>query len=114
MALIVLVGLLNFHIPHFLIETAKPSAVGSGLLETVFLLNLVGSLAAAAGISMDARWGWLFGIGIATLSFVLYLAQETVGLPGLPQMWLEPSRIVALTLEAVFMIVALRHLAAVR
>jgi hypothetical protein len=108
--LVVLVGLLNFHIPHFFIESAKTSVAGSGLLEVIYAVNLLGALVAAAGIATNARWGWLLGVAIAALSFALYVAQETVGLPGLPKMWLEPSRIVSLMLEAGFVCMARWHL----
>lgn len=84
--LIIIIGLLNFHIPHFLIETGNASASGSRLLEVVFMVNLSGALGAAVGISGSARWGWLLGIVVAIASVILYLAQETVGLPGLPKM----------------------------
>jgi hypothetical protein len=43
---------------------------------------------------------------MAGTSFTLYLSQETVGLPGLPKVWLEPSRIVSLVVEALFVLVA--------
>ena len=45
---------------------------------------------------------------IVGVSFGLYLAQETVGLPGLPQNWWEPSRILSLVIDALFMVLA-RH-----
>jgi hypothetical protein len=37
--LIVIVGLLNFHIPHFLIESTTHFGPASRLLELVFLAN---------------------------------------------------------------------------
>ena len=104
--LIVIVGLLNFHVPHFLIEPAASVGDGSSLLELVFLSNLLGALAAAVGIYRNGRWGWFLGMVMAGTSFTLYLAQETVGLPGLPKVWLEPSRIVSLVVEALFVHVA--------
>jgi hypothetical protein len=45
-------------------------------------------------------------------SFALYLVQETVGLPGLPKAWLEPSRLVALLIELTLVLVARARLAA--
>jgi len=105
--LILLVGLFSFHIPHFLFEGGATSS-GSGLLEGVFLLNLVGAVVAAVGTYVSARWGWDIGLLVVALSFVLYVAQETVGLPGLPQNWFEPSRILSLVFEAAFLAVAWR------
>jgi hypothetical protein len=61
---------------------------------------------AAFGIFRNRRWGWLLGILLASISFVLYLAQETVGLPGLPKVWWEPSRIVSLMVEGFFVVLA--------
>lgn len=102
--LIAVTGLLNFHIPHFLIESPTSTGDASHILELVLLANLVGALVAAVGIYRATRWAWLLGMLVASLSFLLYLAQETVGLPGLPKMWLEPSRIVALVVEGLFVI----------
>jgi hypothetical protein len=103
--LIVVVGLLNFHVPHFLLECAA-TAGNETTLEWVFLANLLGAVVAAVAIWRNRRWGWLLGVCIVGLSFVLYLAQETVGLPRLPKNWLEPSRIVALIVEALFLVLA--------
>jgi hypothetical protein len=103
MVLIVVVGLLNFHIPHFLIE---PTPHASYLLEVALLANVLGAVVAALGIFLGHRWGWLLGIVIAVISVTLYIAQETVGLPGLPKMWWEPSRLVALLVEGLFLVVA--------
>jgi hypothetical protein len=102
--LIVLVGLLNFHLPHFLLESTTSFNAATYLLEFVFLLNLLGAVVAAVGIYRHLRWGWLLGLVIVGVSFVLYLAQETVGLPGLPKVWWEPSRIVSLIIEALFVV----------
>jgi len=103
--LIVIVGLLNFHLPHFLLERAM-AAGNETNLELVFLANLLGAAIAAVAIWRNQRWGWLLGLLVVGLSFVLYLAQESVGLPGLPQNWLEPSRIVSLIIGALFILVA--------
>src|SRR6266568_853930 len=104
--LIVMVGLLNFHVPHFLLESPKYFGSASSLLELVLLATLLGAVVAAVGIYRNMPWGWLLGILIASISFVLYLAQETVGLPGLPKMWWEPSRIVSLIVEGLFVVLA--------
>jgi uncharacterized membrane protein YhdT len=104
--LIVIVGLLNFHVPHFLIESPKSFGSASSLLELALSANLLGAAVAAVGIYRNRRWGWLLGILLAGICFVLYLAQETVGLPGLPQTWWEPSRIVSLMVEGLFVVLA--------
>ncbi len=110
--LIVIVGLLNFHIPHVLLERPQYVGFASYLLESVFLANLLGALVAAVGIYRNARWGWSLGVLFAATSLVLYIAQETVGLPGLPRNWLEPSRILALVIEGLFVVLAYyQHLA---
>ncbi len=93
--LIVIVGLLNFHLPHFLLE--RPTSAGDeAYFEFVFLANLLGAVIAAVAIWRNRRLGWLLGVLVVGLSFVLYVTQETVGLPGLPKNWWEPSRIVSL------------------
>jgi hypothetical protein len=109
--LIVLTGLLTFHPPHFLVEAGRhPSSVGSALLEVVLAVNLGAAVLAAVGIARNARWGWVLGVVIASLAVGLYLAQQTVGLPGLPRDRWEPSRIVSLVVEALFIAVAVRQL----
>ena len=111
MVLIVVVGLLNFHIPHFLIEPALDGSYATYLLELALLVNVLGAVIAAVGIYLGHRWGWLLGVVIAAISVVLYVVQETVGLPGLPKMWLEPSRLLALLIEGLFVVLAGRQVA---
>jgi len=105
-ALIVIVGLLNFHVPHFLLERAASPGDTSTGLELVFVANLLCALVAAAAIWRHRGWGWWLGLVIVGVSFALYVAQETVGLPGLPQSWWEPSRIVSVAVEVLFILVA--------
>ena len=104
--LIIAIGLLNFHVPHFLLEPGKTAGVASGVLELVLLANLLGAVVAAFGIARGQSWGWRLGVAVAAFSVLLWLAQETVGLPGLPRQWREPSRIVALLLEAAYLALA--------
>jgi hypothetical protein len=108
--LVLATGLLNFHVPHFLLESSTSFDFAARLLELLFVVNLLGAIAAAVGIAGGARWGWLLGIVVAAVSFLLSLAQETVGLPGLPQSWSEPSRIVAVFIEVGLVITARRQL----
>jgi hypothetical protein len=44
------------------------------------------------------------------VALALYVTQESVGLPGLPQNWLEPSRIVSLIFDALFIAVARKYI----
>jgi len=39
-----------------------------------------------------------------------YVIQQTLGLPGLAKNWWEPSRIVSLAVQALFLVVAVRQL----
>jgi hypothetical protein len=68
---------------------------------------------AALGIYFGLGCGWLLGVVAASISVVLYVVQEIVGLPGLPKMWLEPSRLLALLVEGLFVVLAERQLATV-
>jgi hypothetical protein len=105
---IVVTGLLTFHPPHFLLEAGKHS-IGQGvyLLDCGLAANLLAAaVVAAIGIARNARWGWWLGIVLAAVAVGLYLLQQTIGLPGLPRNWADPSRIVALAVEAVFVAVA--------
>lgn len=109
-ALIVVVGLLNFHLPHFLIEPTGNRSYATYLLELGLLANVLGAVIAALGIYLGRRWGWLLGAVVALVSVALYVGQETVGLPGLPKMWLEPSRLLALLVEGLFLALAARQM----
>jgi hypothetical protein len=51
---------------------------------------------------------------IVLISVLLYITQETVGLPGLPQNWFEPSRLISLAIETTFLFLAQRQLTAAR
>lgn len=108
--MILAIGVLNFHPPHFLVESGSSArTLGSDLLEAGLLADVVAAIVAAVGIYHRARWGWVLGVVIVGVGVVSYLVQEMVGLPGLPRMWLEPSRIVALVIEAGFVAVAYRQ-----
>ena len=52
--LVVLVGPLTFHIPHFVIESGTTAVAGSGLVETVYTIDLACALVAAVGIAVNA------------------------------------------------------------
>ena len=52
--LIVIVGLLNFHLPHFLLESATPAG-DTAYLELVFVANLLCATTAAVAIWRNRR-----------------------------------------------------------
>jgi len=112
--LIVVGGLFNFHIPHFFLEPRSSVGTAEHLLELVLCANVIASLVAALGIFRSMRWGWIIGIVVCVFSASLWVAQETIGLPGLPQQWLEPSRIASLAVEGVFVVTALNQVFAAR
>jgi hypothetical protein len=109
-ALIMIVGLLNFHVPHFVLERSADSGAGASWLELVFLGVVVGAVIAAVGIWGASRWGWLLGVVVVVVALALYVAQESIGLPGLPQNWFEPSRIVSLIFDALFIALARKYI----
>jgi len=113
-ALIIIVGLLNFHVPHFVLEPSVNSGAGGSWLELLFFAIVLGAVIAAVGISCARRWGWLLGVMVVVVALALYVIQESVGLPGMPQNWLEPSRIVSLIFDALFVAVARKHVASRR
>ena len=65
--LLVLLDLLQLHLPHFLIESSAylGYATYPGL---VLLATMLGSLVAVMGIYRNRRWGWLPGVLIAGIS----------------------------------------------
>ena len=113
-ALIIVVGLLNFHVPHFVLERSTDSVAGASWLELVFVAVVLGAMTAAVGIWWASLWGWRLGVVVVIVALALYVTQESVGLPGMPQNWLEPSRIVSLIFDALFVAVARKHVASRR
>lgn len=110
--LLVAIGLLNFHVPHFLLESPRHFDGAALVLMAVLVVNLVCSVTAAIGMIRGANWGWLLGLATATVGLALYVAQETVGLPGLPKNWWEPSRLLTLILEIWYLSAAYFNLVA--
>jgi peptidoglycan/LPS O-acetylase OafA/YrhL len=103
--LIIAVGVLQLHLPHYLAETSAPASYAT-FPGPLLLATMIGSLGAAVGIARRGRWGWLLGDVVATLSCMLYVVQEMGGLPGLQQTWWEPTRILSLLLAGLFLILA--------
>ena len=111
--LIVVVGLLQLHLPHYLAETSTAGDYAR-LPGVVLVATIAGSVVAAVAIQRGLRAGWLLGIGFAATSFVLYIVQEAVGLPGLEQKWWEPTRMLSLLLAVLFTRLACRSLGSPR
>jgi hypothetical protein len=86
---------------------AFDDAFVKGLL---FVALAICALIAAAGIQEgEVIWGWGMGALIACLSLAGYLANLTVGLPGLPAqpgVWQEPLAVVALAAEGLMVVTA--------
>lgn len=108
-ALLVVIGLLGLHLPHYLAETAAPAdyARYPGL---VLIAMTAATAVAIVAIGLGRRAGWLLGTIVAVLSCVLYVVQEVGGLPGLSQAWWEPTRLFSLLLAALFVVIAVRQL----
>lgn len=98
--LIALVGLMHLVLAPEHFEQA--SYVGA-----LFALNFVGAAIAAVGIyRARLSWGWALGALVAAASFVLYFVTRTVGLPSFQSSeFFEPLGVVALVLEALFLLV---------
>jgi hypothetical protein len=97
---IVLVGLVD------LVESPEYFGFAT-YLGLAFVANTLGSLLTAVGIYRHQRWGWLLGLLIAALSVVLYMISRSVELPGLPHKeWLEPTGIVSVIAEVLFVVLA--------
>jgi hypothetical protein len=54
-SLIIVVGLLQLHLPHYLAETSTPAAYAR-YPGPILVSVMIGSAAAAAGILRDRRW----------------------------------------------------------
>ena len=82
----------------------------SGYKGVLFLIVVVCAFFAAMGIQESAPVrGWGLGILVAGITFAGFVANGTVGLPGLsadPQTWQEPLGLVALAAEMLMLFAA--------
>ena len=106
---ILIVGVLGMHLPRYLVETASPAGYLAypGLVLVIMMVVALGS---AVEIARDRRLGWQLGIGLSLGAWVLYVVQETGGLPGLEENWREPTRLLSLVLAGAFLVLAFRRL----
>jgi hypothetical protein len=83
----------------------------AGYKGILFLVGVIGAFFAAMGIQEGALVrGWVLGALVAGASTAGFIANATVGLPGLqanPQVWQQPLGVVALICEVLMLVVAL-------
>ena len=83
----------------------------AGYKGILFLVSVIGAFFAAMGIQEGALVrGWVLGTLVAAVTIAGFVAEGTVGLPGLsadPLTWQEPMGIIALAAESLMLIVAL-------
>jgi hypothetical protein len=93
---------------------ARGEAEEAPYLGLLFLAHGVLAAVAAIGIYRGARaWGWGLGLLLAVGAVAGYIISRTVGLPGMEvEEWLQPMGILALVLEAAFVVLFFRVLAA--
>jgi hypothetical protein len=89
--LIVVIGLLNFHIPHFLIEPARNGSYAAYVLEVGLLANVLGAVIAAVGIYLGHRWGWLLGSSLRPSRWLSTSRRRPWAYPGSPRCGSSPA-----------------------
>lgn len=103
-ALMVLTGLIHaVEAPEYLEEETY--------IGVLFILNVLGAVAAAVGIWRGSRVAWVLGILVAGGAFIAFILSRTVGLPSFSDPEWEPLGIAALIVEAAFVVIAGRELA---
>ncbi len=102
-ALIALTGLIHLvEAPEYLEEQTY--------IGVLFILGILGAIAAAIGIARGQRSGWLLGLLVAGGAFVGFVLSRTTGLPGFKEEEWEGLGIVSMVIEAAFLGVAARVL----
>ncbi|HEX2623229.1 MAG TPA: hypothetical protein VHL11_23875 [Phototrophicaceae bacterium] len=101
-ALIIVTGLIH------LVEAPDnfQEAAYKGIL---FALNGGLALVAAVGIYQGSKtWGWGMGVLVAGGAIVMYVISRTIGLPGIgiDDAWFEPMGVLAVLVEAGFVVTA--------
>ena len=81
-------------------------------IGVLFVLNAIGALIAAIGIVRGSRSAWTLGVVVAAGAFVSFVLSRTTGLPSYHETEWEPLGILSLILEAGYLFVAARALAA--
>ncbi len=90
------------------ILTAQAEYEEAAYMGYLFAANFFGSLIAAFGIYHKQFWGWMLGLIIAVGSMLGYVWSRTLGMPDMNvEEWFSPYGIVSMTVEGVFIILAL-------
>lgn len=102
--LIIVTGIVHFvEAPEYFDDAAYMGAL--------FVLNGIGSIAAAYGIYKNQKWGWMLGLLIAGGSILGYIVSRTIGMPGVAvKEWADAIGILSLAVEGLFVLLALRPL----
>lgn len=102
--LIIVTGIVHFiEAPEYFDDAAYMGAL--------FVLNGIGSIAAAYGIYKNQKWGWMLGLLIAGGSILGYIVSRTIGMPGVAvKEWADAIGILSLAVEGLFVLLALRSL----
>ena len=90
------------------ILTAQAEYEEAAYMGYLFAANFFGALVAAFGIYHKQVWGWILGLVIAAGSIAGYLWSRTLGMPQMNvEEWFAPYGIIALAVEAAFILLAL-------
>lgn len=90
------------------ILTSQAEYEEAAYMGYLFAANFFGALVAAFGIYHKQIWGWILGLVIAAGSIAGYLWSRTLGMPQMDvEEWFAPYGIIALTVEAAFILLAL-------
>ncbi len=102
--LIVVTGIVHFiEAPEYFEEAAYMGAL--------FVLNGIGSLAAAYGIYKNQKRSWVLGLLIAGGSIIGYIVSRTNGMPGVAiKEWADAIGILSLVVETLFVLISVKVL----
>jgi len=90
------------------IMTAQAEYEEAAYLGYLFAANFCGALIAGYGIYRRQLWGWALGLVIAAGSIAGYAWSRSLGMPGMNvEEWFSPYGIVALSVECLYVVLAL-------
>lgn len=108
---VVWVGITFMLVTSFVHLVVAPYAFEDAIYKGVlFIMSAISALIAAMGIQEGHEvWGWGLASIVAGATLVSYLANVTIGLPGLPaepRAWPEPLALIALLAEGLTLVLA--------